>query len=88
MQTEYTVKLGGVSELDETFVLDSYKGKKLVHHGKLWDRQKRGRQKEHERLLIVAAKETRKKSRHAPRREYRNRDQKSRVQEQNIHDNA
>ena len=24
MQTEYTVKLGGVSELDETFVLDSY----------------------------------------------------------------
>ena len=29
VQTEYTVKLGGVSELDETFVLDSYKGKKL-----------------------------------------------------------
>ena len=29
VQTEYTVKLGGVSELDKTFVLDSYKGKKL-----------------------------------------------------------
>ena len=29
VQTEYTVNLGGVSELDETFVLDSYKGRKL-----------------------------------------------------------